>query len=122
MGSGGIIEPLPGSHRVAGAADNRRVLRGGAFLNNETNARCAVRNDNNPNNANRNNGLRVAVAHSSQEQWLAGNVVWLRLTLSIVAGWPTKFDAGRAEGLGFKADASFEDIIRAHVEDELRSY
>lgn len=39
--------------------------------------------------------------------------------MRIVAGWPTKFDAGRAEGLGFSADKSFEDIIRVHIEDEL---
>ncbi|MBX9458549.1 MAG: SDR family oxidoreductase [Rhizobium sp.] len=39
--------------------------------------------------------------------------------MKIVAGWPTRFDASRAEGLGFRADASFEAIIRAHVEDEL---
>ena len=36
-----------------------------------------------------------------------------------VAGWPTRFDASRAEGLGFMADRSFEDIIRVHIEDEL---
>ena len=40
--------------------------------------------------------------------------------MRIVAGWPTRFDASRAEGLGFAADKSFEDIIRVHVEDELR--
>jgi D-erythronate 2-dehydrogenase len=39
--------------------------------------------------------------------------------MRIVAGWPTRFDASRAEGLGFVADKSFEDIIRVHVEDEL---
>ena len=39
--------------------------------------------------------------------------------MRIVAGWPTKFDAGRAEELGFRADRSFEDIIRVHIEDEL---
>ena len=39
--------------------------------------------------------------------------------MRIVAGWPTKFDAGRAEELGFRADRSFEDIIRTHIEDEL---
>jgi nucleoside-diphosphate-sugar epimerase len=39
--------------------------------------------------------------------------------MRIVAGWPTRFDASRAEGLGFAAEKSFEDIIRAHVEDEL---
>ncbi len=37
----------------------------------------------------------------------------------IVAGWPRNFDPKRALGLSFKADASFEDIIRHHIEDEL---
>jgi len=39
--------------------------------------------------------------------------------MGIVAGWPRNFDARRAESVGFKADASFEAIIRAHIEDEL---
>ena len=38
----------------------------------------------------------------------------------IVEGWPRNFDARRATQLGFRADASFDDIIRAHIEDELR--
>ena len=37
----------------------------------------------------------------------------------IVAGWPTRFDARRALALGFAADASFDAIVAAHVEDEL---
>lgn len=37
----------------------------------------------------------------------------------IVAGWPTQFDASRAEGLGFCADSSFDAIVAAHIEDEL---
>jgi len=37
------------------------VVRGGAFNNNERNARCAYRNNRNPNNDNRNNGFRVLV-------------------------------------------------------------
>src|SRR5690242_15618210 len=37
----------------------------------------------------------------------------------IVEGWPRNFDARRAAALGFKADASFDDIIRSHIEDEL---
>ncbi|MBX9590202.1 MAG: SDR family oxidoreductase [Hyphomonadaceae bacterium] len=37
----------------------------------------------------------------------------------IVAGWPRKFAAQRALGLGFKPDRSFEEIIRFHIEDEL---
>jgi nucleoside-diphosphate-sugar epimerase len=37
----------------------------------------------------------------------------------IVAGWPRNFAPKRARALGFKADASFEDIVRHHIEDEL---
>ena len=38
----------------------------------------------------------------------------------IVEGWPRNFDARRAAALGFRADASFEQIIRIHIEDELQ--
>jgi nucleoside-diphosphate-sugar epimerase len=38
---------------------------------------------------------------------------------SIVAGWPRNFAPRRALELGFKADRSFEEIIRIHIEDEL---
>ena len=41
------------------------------------------------------------------------------LIASVVAGWPCNFEARRARELGFKADASFDDIIRTHIEDEL---
>ncbi|HSA91031.1 MAG TPA: D-erythronate dehydrogenase [Burkholderiales bacterium] len=40
--------------------------------------------------------------------------------MRIVEGWPRNFDAERAASLGFRADSSFEDIIRAHIEDELQ--
>jgi len=40
--------------------------------------------------------------------------------MRIVAGWPRKFDARRAAALGFRADSSFEEIIRIHIEDELQ--
>jgi nucleoside-diphosphate-sugar epimerase len=40
--------------------------------------------------------------------------------MRIVGGWPQNFDARRALSLGFRADASFEEIIRIHIEDELR--
>ena len=39
--------------------------------------------------------------------------------IKIVAGWAQNFDAKRATALGFKAENSFEEIIRAHIEDEL---
>ena len=38
---------------------------------------------------------------------------------AIVAGWPQRFDTARAASLGFKAEPSYDDIIRAHIEDEL---
>jgi len=41
------------------------------------------------------------------------------LVARIVAGWPSRFDPARALELGFRAEASFDDIIRVHVEDEL---
>lgn len=41
------------------------------------------------------------------------------LVARIVAGWPRRFDPRRALALGFKAEKTFDDIIRAHIEDEL---
>jgi len=41
------------------------------------------------------------------------------LVARIVAGWPSRFDPRRALALGFKAEASFDEIIRIHIEDEL---
>jgi nucleoside-diphosphate-sugar epimerase len=38
---------------------------------------------------------------------------------AIVQNWPTQFDAKRARALGFKAEDNFDDIVRAHIEDEL---
>ncbi len=38
----------------------------------------------------------------------------------IVEGWPRNFDPQRALALGFRADPSFDEIIRIHVEDELK--
>ena len=40
--------------------------------------------------------------------------------MRIVEGWPQNFDAQRALSLGFRADRSFEEIIRIHIEDELQ--
>jgi nucleoside-diphosphate-sugar epimerase len=41
------------------------------------------------------------------------------LVARIVAGWPSRFEPRRAVALGFTVEASFDDIIRAHIEDEL---
>ncbi|CAM5199782.1 NAD-dependent epimerase [Bosea thiooxidans] len=37
----------------------------------------------------------------------------------IVAGWPRNFNPQRSVALGFKAESSFEEIIRVHIDDEL---
>jgi nucleoside-diphosphate-sugar epimerase len=42
------------------------------------------------------------------------------LVMRIVSGWAEQYDATRAKELGFKADNSFEDIIRVHIEDEMQ--
>jgi D-erythronate 2-dehydrogenase len=41
------------------------------------------------------------------------------LVARIVAGWPGRFEARRALALGFKAETSFDEIIRVHIDDEL---
>jgi nucleoside-diphosphate-sugar epimerase len=41
------------------------------------------------------------------------------LVARIVAGWPSRFDPRRALTLGFQAEASFDEIIRVHIADEL---
>lgn len=42
-----------------------------------------------------------------------------QLVQRIVASWAERLDAKRARDLGFKAEATFDAIIRAHIEDEL---
>jgi len=37
----------------------------------------------------------------------------------IVGGWPSDFNARRANELGFRAETTFDEIIRIHIEDEL---
>ncbi|WP_119153430.1 D-erythronate dehydrogenase [Caldimonas tepidiphila] len=38
----------------------------------------------------------------------------------IVASWPAAWDTRRAEALGLEGDASFDEIVRAYIEDELQ--
>jgi nucleoside-diphosphate-sugar epimerase len=72
-------------------------------------------------------GLAVTVGEQiAALRKVAGNKVVARIRRqpdpfieTIVAGWPRNFAPKRALGLGFKADASFEEIIRNHIEDEL---
>ncbi|WP_417667945.1 D-erythronate dehydrogenase [Roseibium sp.] len=71
-------------------------------------------------------GLAVSVAEELETLRRIGGEARLRLIrhepdetiAGIVAGWPRRFDTARAEGLGFTADASFEAIVRAYIEDE----
>jgi D-erythronate 2-dehydrogenase len=42
------------------------------------------------------------------------------LIAKIVSGWAQDFDPERALELGFVADTSFDEIIRIHIEDELK--
>ncbi len=39
--------------------------------------------------------------------------------MRIVANWPRNFQAERAESLGFEAEKTFDEIIQAHIDDEL---
>jgi nucleoside-diphosphate-sugar epimerase len=41
------------------------------------------------------------------------------LIVRIVSGWPKRFDPRRSIALGFKAENSFDDIIRIHIEEDL---
>jgi nucleoside-diphosphate-sugar epimerase len=41
------------------------------------------------------------------------------LIMRIVAGWSERVEARRARALGFKAEETFDEIIRIHIEDEL---
>jgi nucleoside-diphosphate-sugar epimerase len=41
------------------------------------------------------------------------------LITRIVDGWPHRFDPRRALALGFKAEDSFDEIIRVHIEEDL---
>lgn len=51
----------------------------------------------------------------------AARVRWLRdpAIERIVCSWPGAWDTTRAAALGFRGDGSFEEIVRAHLEDEL---
>jgi nucleoside-diphosphate-sugar epimerase len=72
-------------------------------------------------------GLAVTVAEQiAALRKVAGDAVAARIRYEpdpfierIVSGWPRRFDARRALDLGFVPDASFEEIVRIHVEDEL---
>ncbi|EKD60245.1 MAG: hypothetical protein ACD_54C00858G0001, partial [uncultured bacterium] len=39
---------------------------------------------------------------------------------AIVQTWPRRFAASRAKALGFQAETSFDQIVQAYIEDDLR--
>ena len=41
------------------------------------------------------------------------------LIVRIVDGWPHRFDPQRALALGFRAESSFDEIIRIHIDEDL---
>jgi nucleoside-diphosphate-sugar epimerase len=41
------------------------------------------------------------------------------LIVRIVDGWPQRFDPQRALALGFRAESSFDEIIRIHIDEDL---
>jgi len=72
-------------------------------------------------------GLSVTVGEQIEAlRKVAGEKVVARIRrepdpaiIKIVDGWATRLDAKRATSLGFKAETSFEEIIRVHIDDEL---
>src|SRR6185312_424460 len=72
-------------------------------------------------------GVCVTVAEQIESlRRIAGDKVAARikrqpdeLIMRIVGGWSERFDAKRSATLGFKAEATFDDIVHVHIEDEL---
>ena len=42
------------------------------------------------------------------------------LIMRIVGGWSERIEARRATALGFKAESSFDEIVKIHIDDELK--
>jgi nucleoside-diphosphate-sugar epimerase len=72
-------------------------------------------------------GLSATVGEQIEALRRAGGEAAVRLIrrepdpqiMRMVDGWAAALDARRAEGLGFVAETSFDEIIRVHLEDEL---
>ena len=72
-------------------------------------------------------GLSVTVGEQIEAlRRIAGEKVVARIRrepdpaiIRIVSGWAERFDPQQALALGFRAETSFDEIIRVHIEDEL---
>lgn len=60
------------TNRVRAAKGVKRALRGGSWINNADNCRCAYRNGNHPDNRNQNIGFRLASSLCSRERLVHG--------------------------------------------------
>ena len=67
-------------------------------------------------------GEMVASLRRVAGEEVASRVHWERDAAieRIVGTWPGAWNAARAETLGFKGDANFEQIVRAYIADDLR--
>jgi nucleoside-diphosphate-sugar epimerase len=73
-------------------------------------------------------GVSVTVAEQIDAlRRIAGDKVVARIqrkpdetVARIVGSWAERFDARRARELGFRAETDFDEIIRIHIEDELK--
>ena len=72
------------------------VLRGGAFNNNQNNVRCAIRNNNRPDNRNNNVGFRVILSTLTARNGLQLMAVAPRL---MVGNFPGRASLGRANSM-----------------------
>jgi hypothetical protein len=39
--------------------------------------------------------------------------------MKLVRTWPGDFNTGRAENMGFVRDQSYDDVVRAYIDDDL---
>ena len=67
-------------------------------------------------------GEMVASLRRVAGEEVASRVHWERDAAieSIVGTWPGAWNTARAETLGFKGDANFEQVVRAYIADDLR--
>lgn len=65
----------------------------------------------------------VAALRTVGGEEAAARITWQRdaMVERIVGGWPGAWDTSRANALGLAADASFEAIVRAYVEDDMKA-
>lgn len=114
------VLPVPDTtrHRMTGPRSAVEFFLHAATL--DTGALAASRNLNMP-------GLSVSVAEQIEAlREVAGNDAVGRIkyepdpeVAKVVETWPWAFDDHFASNLGFRAEKSVQEIIRAHIEDEL---